>query len=148
VRSIRSGVRGCPLFLGILQGEERGMKAPKPLEKHIQRNVLHYLKRVRVDAFHIPNGSVLAGDPRARAMQMNALKASGFVNGMPDLLLIQRTHTGSRVGFFEVKREGEKLRKEQQDFADRCTEWMIPFAVVRSIDDAKQTLTEWGWLWR
>ena len=122
------------------------MKAPPPLEKHVQRSVLQYLKAARIDAFHVPNGSVLAGDARQRAMQMNALKSAGFVNGFPDLLLIQRIHTGSRVGFFEIKREKEKLRPEQQDFADRCTEWMIPFAVVHSIDEAKAALTHWGWV--
>lgn len=122
------------------------MKAPRPLEKHIQKNVREYLAAVRIDAFHCPNGAVLAGDAKARAMQSNALKRAGVVNGFPDLLLIKRTQDGPRVGFFEVKREGEKLRKEQADFADRCTDWQLPFAVVRSVDDAKEALADWGWL--
>lgn len=123
------------------------MKAPRPLEKHVQRSVRDYLSAVRIDAFHVPNGSVLAGGPRERAIQSNALKRAGAVNGFPDLILIQRVHTGARVGFMEVKREGEKLRKEQADFADRCTgEWFLPFAVVRSVDDAKAALTSWGWI--
>ena len=122
------------------------MKAPRPLEKHIQRQVRDWLQHNRIDAFHVPNGSVLAGDGKARAIQSRALKNAGVVNGFPDLILIQRISTGSRIGFFEVKREGEKLRPEQADFADRCTGWMIPFAVVRSVDDARDSLQQWGWM--
>jgi len=122
------------------------LKAPRPLEKHIQRDVVAYLRARRIDAYHCPNGSVLAGDGAARARQANALKSAGVVPGFPDILLIARTSDGHRIGFMEVKREGEKLRKEQADFADRCTDWRIPFAVIRSVDDAKETLAEWGWM--
>lgn len=122
------------------------MKPARLLEKDIQRNVRAYLAHVRVDSFHCPNGSVLAGDGKARAIQANALKRAGVVNGFPDLILIRRADGPARVGFFEVKREGEKLRPEQADFADRCQKWQLPFAVVRSVDDAKEALAEWGWL--
>ncbi len=122
------------------------MKAPRPLEKHIQRSVLNYLDALRIYAAAVPNGSVLAGDGRARAIQSNALKASGMRPGFPDLILVQRTDQGSRVGFFEVKREGEKLRPEQEAFRDLCEDWRLPFAVVRSVQDAQETLIAWGWL--
>jgi len=121
------------------------LKAPRPLEKHIQRDVVAWLRSHRIFVAAVPNGSVLAGDQRARAMQSAALKRSGMFPGFADLILVQRIQDGARVGFFEVKREGEKLRKEQEDFADLCTDWRLPFAVVRSVDDAKETLTQWGW---
>ncbi len=116
-----------------------------PLEKDVQKSVLDYLAAQRIYAAAIPNGSVLAGDARARAMQSNALKRSGMRPGFPDLILIQRTADGSRVGFFEVKREGGKMSPEQIAFSDQCTDWRLPFAVVRSVDDARETLVQWGW---
>ncbi len=122
------------------------MKAPRPLEKDIQRSVVMYLDALRIYAAHAPNGSVLAGDGRARAIQSAALKKAGVRPGFPDLILIKRSSEGSQVGFFEVKREGEKLRPEQEAFRDLCEDWIIPFAVVRSVDDAKQSLSEWGWI--
>jgi hypothetical protein len=122
------------------------MKPPRPLEKEIQRNVRAYLTMLRIEAIHIPNGAVLAGDKVARAKQSAALKRAGTLKGCPDLLLIQRTQDGHRVAWMEVKREGEKLRPEQKDFADKCTDWRMPFAVVRSVDDAQESLREWGWI--
>ncbi len=122
------------------------MKAPTPLERDIHRAVLLYLDALRIYAAHAPNGSVLAGDGRQRAIQSNALKKAGVRPGFPDLILIQRTTTGSRVGFFEIKREGGKLSPEQLAFADLCMDWRLPFAVVRSVDDAREALIEWGWI--
>jgi len=120
--------------------------AARPLEKHIQRQVREWLSHNRVDAFHVPNGSVLAGDAKARAIQSRALKSAGVVNGFPDLILVKRADGPAKVGFFEVKREGEKLRPEQADFSDRCQDWQLPYAVVRSVEDAREALQEWGWM--
>lgn len=122
------------------------MKAPEPLEKEVQRSVLLYLEALRIYAAHAPNGSVLAGDARARAMQSNALKKAGVRPGFPDLILIKRDSDGSRVGFFEVKRIGGKLSPEQESFSDLCTDWRLPYAVVRSVNDAQSALNDWGWL--
>lgn len=45
----------------------------------------------------VPNGAVLAGDSRRRAMQMNRLKAEGLRAGVPDLFLAYpRVHAVSR----------------------------------------------------
>lgn len=116
--------------------------APKPLERQIQRSVLDYLSKRGVTAVHVPNGSVLSGDGRARAIQMASLKKAGLAPGFPDLILFSRT---GKVGFFEVKREGEKLGDKQADWSDRFVEWGLPWAIVRSIDDAKESLALWGW---
>ena len=122
------------------------VKAPSPLEKDVQRSVLLYLEALRIYAAHAPNGSVLAGDAKARAIQSNALKKAGVKPGFPDLILIKRDTEGSRVGFFEIKRESGKLSPEQEAFSDLCTDWRLPFAVVRSVGDAQTALTQWGWL--
>ena len=119
------------------------MKPVKPLEKHIQRDVIAWLARNRVEAVAVPNGAVLAGDDRARAMQAAALKRSGMSPGFPDLILFSRAHG---VGFIEIKREGEKLRKEQADWSDKLQDYGQRWATVRSVDDARETLREWGWL--
>lgn len=122
------------------------MKIDAPLEREVQRDVLAYLAKLRIYAAAVPNGSVLAGDARARAMQSNALKKSGMRPGFADLILIKRSDDRALVGFFEVKREGAKMSAEQEAFRDQCEDWRLPFAVVRSVDDATETLTEWGWI--
>lgn len=85
----------------------------------------------------IPNGSVLAGDSKRRAIQMNNLKRTGLRIGAPDLMLaVPRRHlhpTNLGIGinvagyltvdlfsglFIEMKRRGEKGRPEQIAFAD------------------------------
>lgn len=118
------------------------MRAAKPLEKHIQRSVLAYLRAHGIDAVHVPNGSALAGGPKERAMQVNALKANGMRPGFPDLVLIA---SQGRVGFMEVKREGEKQSEAQIHWQGALTFLGHKYAVVRSIEDAAETLQEWGW---
>jgi hypothetical protein len=119
---------------------------PPLSERAIQRSVIGYLARLRIYASHSPNGSHLAGDKLARIKQWNALKADGAMPGFPDLILIARTTHGAAVGFMEIKSKTGVLSKEQQLFADTCVnDWKLPYAVVRSIDDAESALKSWGW---
>lgn len=117
-------------------------RGAKPLERTVQRNILAYLKVRGFATAHIPNGAVLAGDAKARAMQVNALKANGMRPGFPDLCVM---HSLGRVGFLEVKREGEKLRPEQEQWRDALATLGHKYAVVRSVEDVRETLLEWGW---
>lgn len=114
----------------------------KPLEKTIQRDVLAYLAARGVTAIHVPNGSVLAGGPRERAMQVASLKRNGMRKGFPDLILLKP----GRVGFFELKREGSKLSPDQEHWRDCLKALGHDWDVVRSVADAEESLTEWGWL--
>ena len=119
--------------------------APKVSEAEIQRNVRQYLTAVGIDSIHFANGAVLAGDKVARAKQINKLKAAGMVKGAADLILFDRRFV-RRVGFMEVKTEGGRVSPDQIRFGELATcVWGIPYAVVRSIDDARETLAEWGW---
>ena len=118
------------------------MTTRQPLEKHIQRAVLDYLRARGIVIAHVPNGSVLAGGPRERAMQVNALKANGMRPGFPDLILLT---SDARVGFMEVKREGEKQSEAQLHWQGALEFLGHHYAVVRSIEDAAETLTTWGW---
>jgi hypothetical protein len=116
--------------------------AARPLEKVIQQQVIAVLHARGITTAHVPNGSVLAGDARARAMQVNALKANGMRVGFPDLILL---HSNGRVGFFEVKREGEKLGENQVHWQGALEMLGHRHAVVRSAEGALETLAEWGW---
>lgn len=115
----------------------------KPLERSIQRSILAYLHARNITAVHVPNGSVLAGGPRERAIQVNALKANGMRPGFPDLILLG---TQGRIGFMEVKREGEKLGEAQVHWAGTLEYMGHKIATVRSIEDAAETLAAWGWV--
>jgi hypothetical protein len=118
------------------------MRRTKPLEKDIQTAIIGYLHARDITTVAVPNGSVLAGDGRARAMQMAALKRSGLRPGFPDLIALA---SGGRCGFMEVKREGEKLREDQVHWAGALEHLGHNHAVVRSIDDAQAALKRWGW---
>ena len=114
-------------------------------EAEIQENVRTYLTAIGIDSIHFANGAVLAGDKVARAKQVNKLKRAGMVKGAADLILFDRRFV-RRVGFFEIKREGGRVSADQIHFAEVSTGvWGLPYAVVRSIEDAKETLAEWGW---
>lgn len=113
-------------------------------ESALQRTIREYLALNGIDSVSVPNGSHLAGDPSARARQMNAMKADGLRPGFPDLLLYPRRIAA--VGHFEIKTEGGKLSDNQKD----CIAWLQSrghrVAVIRSVEDAEDTLTEWGWI--
>jgi hypothetical protein len=113
-------------------------------EAVIQSNVRSYLTALSIDSIHFANGAVLAGDRIARAKQVAKLKRGGMIPGAADLILFDRRVR--RIAFFEVKREGEYQSPKQKEFEALATGvWGWPYAVVRSIDDAKEALNQWGW---
>ena len=114
----------------------------KPRESAIQGAIIAYCRALGIVAVHVPNGAVLAGDATARAKQTNALKRAGMAKGFPDLLLLR----GGDVAFVEVKREGERLRPEQEHWRDWLSAAGHRWSLWRSVDDAGKTLREWGWL--
>jgi hypothetical protein len=114
-------------------------------ETQIHNQVRQYLTACGIDSIHFANGAVLAGDKAARAKQINKLKRAGMVSGAADLILFDRRFV-RRVGFMEIKKEGGRVSPAQISFAEVATGvWGLPYAVVRSIDDARETLNEWGW---
>lgn len=110
-------------------------------ETALQIEMLAELRRHGVEPVAVPNGAVLAGDGKARAIQMNSLKRQGLKVGFPDLVAIMPL---GRVAFIEVKCEGEKLTDNQV----ACHEWLLAIghkvAVCRSLADVRDTLAEWG----
>jgi hypothetical protein len=68
------------------------------------------LQHPRILIFSIPNGAVLAGDEKIRAILMAKLKAEGLVPGVPDLFI------PAWKLFIEMKRvRGGRLSDEQRE---------------------------------
>ena len=112
-------------------------------ERLIQRAIRQYLARRGYVSVAVPNGSVLAGGKLERIKQMAALKADGLMPGFPDLIVFS---TNGKVGFIEVKTEKGRLSQVQ----DSVRQWLqrdgFPWALCRSVDDAKAAIKEWGWI--
>jgi hypothetical protein len=69
------------------------------------------------------------------------LKATGLLPGAPDLIVV----FPGGIGFLETKRpKGGLLGPKQALFRDTCTAWGIPWALVRSADEALDALLAWG----
>lgn len=112
-------------------------------EDIIQKNICSFLdKALPKDAwyFSCPNGSVLAGNPKQRGMQMNKLKATGLKPGAPDLFVLVR---GVLFGF-EVKTDTGRLAASQKDVCDKIISAGGIWALVRSIGDVERCLVDNG----
>lgn len=112
-------------------------------ETKIQRAMLKHIRALGFEAVHVPNGAVLAGNPKRKAIQMNALKADGLMVGFPDLLIYG---PNGKHGLIEVKAEGGKQQASQQAVEAWLSGWGHHYAVCRSDDDVTEAMTEWGWL--
>lgn len=110
-------------------------------ETELQIAIMAEMRKHGVEPVHVPNGAVLAGDAKARAIQSNALKRAGAVWGFPDLIAIAPK---GRIGFIEVKCRGEKLSPKQED----VHEWLLVLghkvAVCRSVEDVQEAFKLWG----
>ncbi|WP_253284842.1 VRR-NUC domain-containing protein [Ruegeria sp. HKCCD6109] len=69
-------------------------------------------------------------------------KAAGQVTGFPDLLILPQAKVGAF--FFEIKAEGGRLSQAQKAVHEGLRELGYPVAVVRSIEDAREALIEFG----
>lgn len=123
----------------------RAGNIPALSEAAIQSQVRSYLAALSIDSVHFANGVVLAGDKVARAKQISKLKRAGMIAGAPDLILFDRRFV-RRVGFFEIKSETGRVSPAQIAFGEVATGvWGLPYAVVRSVAEARESLNEWGW---
>lgn len=111
-------------------------------ETKLQIAIKGHLEGLGYRVVHVPNGSVLGGDRKRRAMQMNSLKRSGLVVGFPDLIV----YGPGKIGHIEIKQEGEYATESQLEVEDWLTGWGHLYAVCRSIDDVTETLRKWEWL--
>lgn len=121
-----------------------GAKADMLGERPVQRALIGHFAALGCYAVHTPNGSQLAGDAKARAMQMAALKRDGVSPGFPDLTVIDQR--APRIGLVEVKREGKtELDPDQVFWRDECARIGIPWALANDPAGAPAVLKAWGW---
>lgn len=109
-------------------------------ETPIQRAIITYLRRVLPGAIihHSANELNMRGAEAARTIAK--AKSAGMLPGFPDILIFYRGQ-----GYcIEVKAEGGRLSATQKDVRDRLLAQGIPWAVCRSIDDAREKLALWG----
>ena len=112
-------------------------------ETRLQRDIRKLLALKGFRSVAVPNGATLAGNAKQRAIQMANLKRDGLTPGFPDLIVFGP----DRIGFIEVKIEGEFATDTQMEVEDWLTCWAGQrYAVCRSQQDVTDTLTEWGWL--
>jgi len=112
-------------------------------ERAIQRAVVAYLRQVlpRAIVHHSVNEQALSGrDRRAASIAMHNAKLDGMLPGWPDIEVL----TDERTLFFEVKREGGKLSPAQAGIHEQIRALGYSVAVVRSVDDVREALTEWA----
>jgi hypothetical protein len=80
------------------------------------------------------------GEYRAPATAAR-LKRMGTTSGWPDFILLGPS---GLAHFLEIKRRSGRLSEEQQAFSAWCVAHGIPFAIVRSFDEALRVLRAWG----
>ena len=112
-------------------------------EGPIQRSIVKWLRRVMPGALihHSPNEH---RRKRGKAAMIHAVKnkESGVVTGFPDLVVLPYANVGAC--FFEVKAKGNYANEEQKKVHEQLRALGYRVAVVRSIDDARAALREWG----
>jgi len=132
-----------PPLLMIASGRKprpRKAIAFRPLECKLQTDVAKVLSDHALPTWrwsHFPAGE--HRDVRTGAR----LKRMGLQKGWPDIVLI------NPAGLFhglELKRRGETLTDEQQDFRVWCCRFGVPHSVAYSFDDAFAVLSAWGCL--
>lgn len=111
-------------------------------ESPIQIAIVDYLRRVMPDALvhHCKNEINKRG--KAIAIELAKAKRKGAVTGFPDLLVLPYSTLGPM--FFEVKAEGNYATPAQKDVHEHLRKLGYRVAVVRSIDDVRECLTEWS----
>jgi hypothetical protein len=65
----------------------------------------------------------------------------GVQRGWPDFVLFDPS---GRLHALELKREGESLTEDQEDFQTECIARGVPHSVSRSMDVALTVLGDWG----
>jgi len=112
-------------------------------EDHLQASICQFLDRaLPTDAWYcsVPNGSVLAGTPAKRAMQMNKLKRTGLKVGAPDLFVL---FMGQFLAL-EVKSPKGVVSDNQKITATDIRLAGGAYTIVRSVDDVEDELLAFG----
>lgn len=109
-------------------------------EGPVQRAVLAYFRQTLPHGFLIQS---TANKPRSK-VQGAREKALGAVKGWPDLAIYGPARFGSTVWFAEIKAPGGKVSDAQRDVHDRLLELGFSVRVLRSVEDARKAVADWG----
>lgn len=111
-------------------------------EGPIQRSIVAYLRRVMPDALvhHSAGESHLSG--KAAMLATVRKKADGMVPGFPDIIVFPSSVVGAFL--LEVKAEAGRVSDAQKDVHAQLRGLGYRVAVVRSIEDVRESLFEWG----
>lgn len=106
-------------------------------EDMVHRTVLTWIRKVAPQClvFHPANGG---SRNRVEAIK---LKSLGVVPGVPDLIIFG---PGGKAYCLEVKAEKGTLQPTQKAFRLNLIVLGIPWALVRSVDDAREAFAQWG----
>ena len=117
------------------------MSARKTPEADAQRAIVALLRVIlpRGSIVHHSANEVGFGGARARNRQA-ILDGMGVFRGFSDLLVI----SDGRVMFLEVKSRAGRLSEAQERFRDMVVAQGLPWALVRSPEDAVAALRECG----
>lgn len=109
-------------------------------EAPIQKAIVNYLRTQypRAVVHHSRNEINKRG--KDIAIELANAKRLGAVTGFPDIIFLP----GERVAFFEVKAEGNYATTAQKAVHAALADLGYFCGVVRSIDDVKEYLNEWG----
>ena len=110
-------------------------------EGPIHRSILAYLRKVLPDALIHHSKNEIRQRGSKIALELSRAKRDGVVTGFPDLVVFP--FTSMTPMFFEVKAEGNYASKAQKDVHAKLDALGYRVAVVRSIEDVQEALTEW-----
>jgi hypothetical protein len=88
--------------------------------------------------FHCPNGAHLA---RGAATYF-FLKTIGLKKGFPDVGILLPSKLGAAL-FIELKRKGQGLSPEQEDWRELLHKAGYAWALARNFDEAREITLEW-----
>ena len=118
------------------------MAVNRDIEGPILRSIIAYLKQVLPGAVihHGANEFGMSGPLIARQIAKN--KYNGMLVGWPDIIVLPDAKIGPL--FFEVKAPNGTLTSDQRVILSSLISLGYRSALVRSIDDVKARLDEWG----
>lgn len=107
-------------------------------ESHLQASIVAYLRAVLPgwQVYAVFNGGDLTSKAEAAKRKWVGLKA-----GIPDVKI---EGPDGFCGRMEIKTKAGSLSSAQRDYRDWCKDNGHHWALVRSIDDAREALRAWG----
>lgn len=98
-------------------------------------DLLRYAAKPGVIYYHPPNGE------HRNPITGAKLKRMGVRPGVPDLAFVL---PGGKAAFMEIKAKRGRQSDTQREFEALASVSGAPYVVVRSIDQAREVLQEWG----